>query len=142
MTDREEKQRIADLEAEVASLRAKLGEQGDSEAAGSDIEESHPMGTPGQDHTPRPPMLKVVLLSAIVVCVGLAMIFGVFTVLSKGFDKFAPKAAERFIPKRGEKPLAPPTTKVVPGGAASQKAPATRPADAGEPKERVLVPGL
>lgn len=137
MSDTEEKRRIAELEAEVASLKAELGRQGEG---GAPVEE--PEESPTGGFEPKHSKAKVLMLSAVVVIVGLLLILAIFTALSRGFDRFADKAAERLVPQQGQKAAPPSSTRVVPGEPPPAKVPAPRPQDASEPKEHVLVPGI
>ncbi|MBW2733896.1 MAG: hypothetical protein JRH20_16025 [Deltaproteobacteria bacterium] len=134
MADTEEKRRIVALEAEVQALRDKLREE--STPGPDSPAHDGPRGNdPAGEFAPSPSKAKVVLLSVIVALVGLAMIFAIFSVLAKGFDRFAGEAAKKLTPSE-ESALGVPNTKVVPSVRVQ------KPPDAGEPKERVLVPGL
>lgn len=89
MGEQSDRQRIADLEAEVAQLRAQVGQQ-----AGAD---THAVSTPITEAPAGAPSLtKVVALGAIVVVLALAFFLAIYTAISKGFDSLAHKAAKTY----------------------------------------------
>lgn len=101
----EEQQRIAELEAEVARLRQKLGSAArdglittrDGAGLALDPEEE------ALDLNKKAG-IKAVLIAVAVVAVGLGLIFGVYSALAKGFDAFAKKAAEKIVGGKDDSP--------------------------------------
>lgn len=89
MHEQSDKQRIADLEAEVEQLRAEM-----SQDAGADTDSAPAPITEAAAGAPS--LTKVVVLGAIVVVLALAFFLAIYTAMSKGFDSLAHKAAETY----------------------------------------------
>ncbi len=117
-----EQERIAALEAEVARLRERLGEEGAGAAPPADAPATtEPAAEPARPRLavivgeggragagePAAPVLpgrsrgKMILVGLIVVAVALAVFLAVFLTISRGFDSLANKAAKTFAPSSG-----------------------------------------
>jgi|GEM_PF-6214013 hypothetical protein len=101
----DEKDEIARLEQELAATKAELAaQQGPPLAEGADPFKG----------TPR----RIFLIAILIFIIGVAMMWGVFTLLSKGFDSFANKAAESLTPQSApnsnETPTPPPPSRSSP----------------------------
>ena len=89
MSDEQDKQRIAELEAEVASLREQVGQPAEAPIQSAFAEHA--------DAAVRPPSLaKVVGLGAALIILALGFFIAIYTAMSKGFDSLAHKAASTY----------------------------------------------
>ena len=104
----DDKQRIAELEAEVAALRA---QRNDVAVAGAVRDDTTAGGVPEDGFLPAS-RRKVVALAALIVVVALTLVIAVFQAISAGINSAAPKAADYFSPDEQQR------------GAASQQPPA------------------
>jgi hypothetical protein len=87
---REDAGRIAELEAEVARLRERLGEDEPAPAsAAAPSGDDKPLG-----HVPRS---KVVVVAVAIVVIALVAFTVVFSALRSGFDSLAKKAAKTLV---------------------------------------------
>lgn len=97
-----DQQRIAELEAEVARLKAEAG----AGVQGSAPSESPPRVDPAT-------RTKMIVAAVVILVVALGLFSVVFVVLSKGFTSFAHKAAQVIVPTsgsgQGSAPSSPPT---------------------------------
>ena len=122
MAEPEQPERVAELEREVADLRAQLAAQA-------------PSGD-GRGLRPRPVSLaKLVMVIAVVALLTLGLMYAIFQALSAGFDSLAGKAAHVLTPAED-----PPTRPRKP----PEKAPATpaEPVEKPAPQAPIHVPGL
>ena len=87
----EDKQRISELEREVAALRAQLHDPAASEQHESQ-EEAFPVGLRGMSPA------KMVTVGTAVLAVLIALILGLYLALAKGFDRISEQAAEHLAP--------------------------------------------
>ncbi len=120
MTDRSDdtkRARLDALEAEVARLRQELdtasdmslvpgaaeggrdGSRDDDETAGREDEASRLLAS-----FEKKKGLKAFLVAAGVLVIALALMFGIFSALSSGFNAFAGDVAEKFVPGADEAP--------------------------------------
>ncbi len=151
----EERQRIADLEAEVAKLRQQLGaaERGGLVATRGGAGLALSADEAKLDLNQKAG-LKAVLIAVAVVALSLGLIVGVYSALATGFDAFAKKAAETIVGGEDDAPenavgggVAIDPSVVGVGKAAStpetkQKPSPAKEAPAGKGKVPIQIPGL
>ncbi|MCK5799693.1 MAG: hypothetical protein KAI47_21030 [Deltaproteobacteria bacterium] len=109
--------RLDALEAEVARLRQEFDASSDPSLApggakgGRDGSREHEETAGPEDEASRlfasfekKKGLKALFVAAGVLAIALALIFGIFSALSSGFDAFAGDVAEKFVPGADEAP--------------------------------------
>jgi hypothetical protein len=105
-----EQERISELEAEVARLRQRLGEEGaasgdgepgDGASSGNGASSSEGDGSTPAKKIDAATRSRMIAVGLIVLVAALAIFSVVFFVLSKGFTSFANKAAQVIMPGSG-----------------------------------------
>jgi hypothetical protein len=97
---REDPGRIAELEAEVARLRERLGESGEgSREATKDAPAPTGEAAPSGDEKPlgQVPRTRIVAVAIVIVVIALVAFAAVFSALRSGFDSLAQKAAKTLV---------------------------------------------